>query len=150
MYEAFYCKHEDLSLDFWHPRKKLDRAVTQMCHPHMGEVETRASTGFSGRPAQANQQTPEPSVTSLLKNSAGQSLRNNIQCCPLASPSILPPIRPHVDSYTKKSLHLDITSRPKKGFHLSQDAGMTILLGIGMESWVTLRPLCHRVPPQVD
>lgn len=145
----FSCKHEDLILDFWHPHKKLDRAVAQMCHPRTGEVETRASTGFSGQPSQANQQSPGPSVTSQLKMSAGQSLRNDTPCCPLDSPSTLPPTHPYTDSCTKKSLHLDI-NRPKKGFHLSQDAGMMILLGIGTESWVTLRQLCHRVPPQVD
>lgn len=106
--------HEDLILDFWHPHKKLDRVVAQMCHPCTGEVETGTSTGFPGQPAQANQQTPGPSVTSRLKNSGGQSLRNNIQYCPLASPTTpRPPTHPHMNSNTKKSLHLDITSRLK-------------------------------------
>lgn len=151
MHKVFSCKHEDLILDFWHPHKKLDSAVAQMCHPCMGEVETGTFTGFPGQPAQAHQQTPGPSVTSRLKTSGGQSLRNNVQCCPLASPTTLPrpPTHPHMDSNTKKSLHLDITSRPKKGFHLSPDAGTMTLLGIGTESWVTLRQLCHRVPSQV-
>lgn len=104
VHKVFSCKHEDLILDFWHPHKKLDSAVAQMCHPCMGEVETGTSTGFPGQPAQAHQQTPGPSVTSRLKTSGGQSLRNNIQFCPLASPTTLPcpPTHPHMDSNTKK------------------------------------------------